>query len=145
MQVFDVDTNIDVIKHHGSTDPLILVSVLAHHGIPHDEVRIGTTRRPAHATHFAAASAHQLRCCRCHNNNKNHERGTATAPQLPSAVKQGDSFTANGSRVRLQAMAKLKEMEAAMNEYFEARSEAAGSGLVVLSGVVELLRALQVV
>ena len=32
-----------------------------------------------------------------------------------------------------------------MNEYFEARSEAAGSGLVVLPGVVELLRALQVV
>jgi phosphoglycolate phosphatase len=46
--------------------------------------------------------------------------------------------------MRLQAMAKLKEMEAAMNEYFEARSEAAGSGLVVLPGVVELLRALQV-
>jgi hypothetical protein len=42
-------------------------------------------------------------------------------------------------------MAKLKEMEAAMNEYFKARSEAAGSGLVVLPGVVELLRALQVV
>lgn len=42
-------------------------------------------------------------------------------------------------------MAKLKEMEAVMNEYFEARSEAAGSGLVVLPGVVELLRALQVV
>ena len=37
-QVFGVDTNIDVIKHHGSTDPLILVSVLAHHGVPHDQV-----------------------------------------------------------------------------------------------------------
>lgn len=37
-KVFDVDTNIDVIKHHGSTDPLILVSVLEHHGVSHDEV-----------------------------------------------------------------------------------------------------------
>ena len=37
-QVFGVDTNIDDIKHHGSTDPLILVSVLAHHGVPHDQV-----------------------------------------------------------------------------------------------------------
>jgi len=36
-QVFDVDTNIDVIKHHGSTDPLILVAVLGHHGVPYDK------------------------------------------------------------------------------------------------------------
>lgn len=37
-KVFGVDTNIDVIKHHGSTDPLILVSVLQHHGVPHEQV-----------------------------------------------------------------------------------------------------------
>lgn len=36
--VFDLDTNVDVIKHHGSTDPLILVKVLTDaHGIDKDE------------------------------------------------------------------------------------------------------------
>ena len=40
--VFGVDTNIDVIKHHGSTDPLILLSVLGHHGIPKAEVRLAS-------------------------------------------------------------------------------------------------------
>ncbi len=39
MQVYDLDTNIDVIKHHGSTDPLILVGILMHHGIAKEEVR----------------------------------------------------------------------------------------------------------
>jgi len=28
----------DVIKHHGSTDPLILISVLEHHGVEKDKV-----------------------------------------------------------------------------------------------------------
>jgi phosphoglycolate phosphatase len=32
-QVFDIDTTIDVVPHHGSTDPLILVKVLEFHGI----------------------------------------------------------------------------------------------------------------
>ncbi len=32
-QVFDLDTNIDVIEHHGSTDGLILVRVVEYHGI----------------------------------------------------------------------------------------------------------------
>ncbi|KAL4452286.1 hypothetical protein ABPG75_007948 [Micractinium tetrahymenae] len=36
-QVFDLDTNIDVIKHHGSTDALILLKVLVHHGILREE------------------------------------------------------------------------------------------------------------
>jgi len=31
--VFNLDTDIDVVQHHGSTDPLILVKVLVHHGI----------------------------------------------------------------------------------------------------------------
>ena len=33
--VFGLETNIDVVPHHGSTDPLILVKVLEFHGIPH--------------------------------------------------------------------------------------------------------------
>ena len=41
-------------------------------------------------------------------------------------------------------MAKLPELERVMNEFFEQRSELAGSGLEVLPGVVPLLNALQV-
>ena len=37
-QVCGLDTDIDVIKHHGSTDPLILVGILMHHGIAKEEV-----------------------------------------------------------------------------------------------------------
>eukprot|EP01023_Acetabularia_acetabulum_P045717 TRINITY_DN4646_c1_g1_i4.p2 TRINITY_DN4646_c1_g1~~TRINITY_DN4646_c1_g1_i4.p2 ORF type:complete len:272 (-),score=45.42 TRINITY_DN4646_c1_g1_i4:41-856(-) len=33
LEVFNIDTHIDVIPHHGSTDPLILLAVLEHHGI----------------------------------------------------------------------------------------------------------------
>eukprot|EP00204_Picochlorum_oklahomense_P003954 CAMPEP_0118802808 /NCGR_PEP_ID=MMETSP1161-20130426/12293_1 /TAXON_ID=249345 /ORGANISM="Picochlorum oklahomensis, Strain CCMP2329" /LENGTH=254 /DNA_ID=CAMNT_0006731159 /DNA_START=97 /DNA_END=861 /DNA_ORIENTATION=- len=32
-RVFSIDTTIDVIPHHGSTDPLILLKVLEYHGI----------------------------------------------------------------------------------------------------------------
>lgn len=32
-EIFDLDTTIDVVPHHGSTDPLILVKVLGFHGI----------------------------------------------------------------------------------------------------------------
>lgn len=47
--------------------------------------------------------------------------------------------------VILQAMAKLKDMEAVMNAFFAERASAkAGEGLEVLPGVVELLKALQV-
>lgn len=38
-EVFKLDTTIDVVPHHGSTDPLILVRVLQHHGVPKEEVR----------------------------------------------------------------------------------------------------------
>jgi phosphoglycolate phosphatase len=38
-EIFDIDTNIDVIKHHGSTDPLILVRILEYHGIAKAVVR----------------------------------------------------------------------------------------------------------
>ncbi|KAI8477326.1 MAG: halo-acid dehalogenase-like hydrolase [Monoraphidium minutum] len=33
-RVFGIDTHIDVVKHHGGTDPLIAVKVMMHHGIP---------------------------------------------------------------------------------------------------------------
>jgi len=36
-QVFDIETTIDVIPHHGSTDPLILVKVLEFHGISEEK------------------------------------------------------------------------------------------------------------
>ncbi|KAK9829863.1 hypothetical protein WJX72_008333 [[Myrmecia] bisecta] len=32
-EVFNLDADIDAIKHHGSTDPLILLRILEHHGI----------------------------------------------------------------------------------------------------------------
>lgn len=40
LQIFGIDTDIDVVKHHGSTDPLILVAVLMHHGVTKEEVRL---------------------------------------------------------------------------------------------------------
>lgn len=36
--VFGLDTHIDVVHHHGSTDPLIIIKVLEHHGISKEEV-----------------------------------------------------------------------------------------------------------
>ncbi|PSC72331.1 haloacid dehalogenase [Micractinium conductrix] len=36
-KVFDLDTHIDVVKHHGSTDALILLKVLTHHGVSQEE------------------------------------------------------------------------------------------------------------
>eukprot|EP00798_Chlamydomonas_sp_ICE-L_P001639 gene1639-33030_t len=36
--VFDIDTTIDVVQHHGSTDPLIVVKVMEHHGLSREEV-----------------------------------------------------------------------------------------------------------
>jgi hypothetical protein len=39
-EVFGLDTNIDVVEHHGSTDPLIVLKVLEHHGIPKEQVRL---------------------------------------------------------------------------------------------------------
>jgi phosphoglycolate phosphatase-like HAD superfamily hydrolase len=48
--VHDIDTNIDVIPHHGSTDQLVVEAVLKHHGVPHDVVwaeDVGVHRRHA--------------------------------------------------------------------------------------------------
>ena len=39
--VFGLDTTIDVIPHHGSTDTLILVAVLEAHGIDKSKVLVG--------------------------------------------------------------------------------------------------------
>jgi hypothetical protein len=36
--VFGIDTHIDVIEHHGGTDPLIAVKVMMHHGIKKEQV-----------------------------------------------------------------------------------------------------------
>ena len=37
-QVFDIDTHIDIIKHHGGTDPLVLMRVLMEaHGVGKDQ------------------------------------------------------------------------------------------------------------
>lgn len=49
-EVFGLDTHIDIIPHHGGTDPLIAIKVLQHHGISKDEVS-------------CAAHQHRL-CCR---------------------------------------------------------------------------------
>jgi hypothetical protein len=38
-KVFGIDTHIDVVAHHGGTDPLIAVKVLEHHGVPREQVR----------------------------------------------------------------------------------------------------------
>lgn len=37
--VFDIDTHIDIVPHHGSTDPLILIKVLEVSGVPSDKAR----------------------------------------------------------------------------------------------------------
>lgn len=39
-QVCNLDTAIEVIKHHGSTDPLILIKVQEHHGISKMQVKL---------------------------------------------------------------------------------------------------------
>jgi hypothetical protein len=36
LQVFGVEGSIDVIKHHGSTDPLIILNTLEYYGIPQE-------------------------------------------------------------------------------------------------------------
>lgn len=37
-EVFGLDTHIDIIPHHGGTDPLIVLKVLEHHGVAKEEV-----------------------------------------------------------------------------------------------------------
>lgn len=37
-EVFGLDTHIDIIPHHGGTDPLIAIKVLEHCGVPKAEV-----------------------------------------------------------------------------------------------------------
>ena len=52
--VFGIDTDIDVVKHHGSTDALILLKVLMHHGIDRDEAAAALPAlQAAMLAHFA--------------------------------------------------------------------------------------------
>jgi len=37
-EVFGIDTTIDVVHHHGFTDPLVLIAVLEHHGVDKAQV-----------------------------------------------------------------------------------------------------------
>ena len=38
--MFDIDTDIDTMQHHGWTDGLILVGMLEQHGISNQEVQL---------------------------------------------------------------------------------------------------------
>lgn len=38
-EVFGIETNIDVVQHHGSTDQLIIEAVMRHHGVPDADIR----------------------------------------------------------------------------------------------------------
>ncbi len=37
-EIYGLDTNLDVIQHHGNTDPLILIRVAEFHGIAKSDV-----------------------------------------------------------------------------------------------------------
>jgi hypothetical protein len=49
-KVFDLDTHIDIIQHHGGTDPLIILKVLEIHGISKEEVGDAAIRDQQHRT-----------------------------------------------------------------------------------------------
>jgi hypothetical protein len=57
--VFGLDTHIDVIKHHGGTDPLIILAVLEHHGIPKEQVAGGRASRGPIARLLPGCYPHQ--------------------------------------------------------------------------------------
>ena len=68
MKVFNLDTDIDILMHHGMTDPLILVSMLEHHGTSRQEVGLrqglldyGLVTEVASGVILAAASF--VLCC----------------------------------------------------------------------------------
>ena len=46
-EAFGLDTNIDVVKHHGSTDPLIIIKVCEHHGISKEDAMAGMAKAQA--------------------------------------------------------------------------------------------------
>lgn len=57
---FDLDTHIDVCRHDGGTDPLILIKVLVeHHGLPPEEVnaKLPEMQRAMLDHYFSAAAA----------------------------------------------------------------------------------------
>lgn len=56
-EVYDLDTDIDVIAHHGGTDPLILKAVLEHHGRDGTEVMRRLKELEGSMIRFAEANA----------------------------------------------------------------------------------------
>jgi hypothetical protein len=86
-EVFEIDTNIDVVPHHGSTDPLILIKVLQHHGVDKAQVRRPARPLPTHPL-LAAGRRRKLRgpsvpavatCCRpCASSPSSKTRWCAT-------------------------------------------------------------------
>ena len=47
-KIFGLDTTIDVVSHHGSTDKLIIRSVLAYHEISVRKLRTNSKTSPTH-------------------------------------------------------------------------------------------------
>lgn len=54
---FQIDTTLDVIQHHGLTDPLILIKVLQHHGIPTEKAAAKLKEMEAVMIKFYEANA----------------------------------------------------------------------------------------
>ena len=102
----------DVIKHHGSTDPLILLAVLEHHGVPLNKAS------PYKSYHIVNIRYHLL-------------------------VFSGWSRSSTHF-LSAQSLPRLKEMEEAMNSFFESHKGSAGAGLCLLPGIHQLLSALKV-
>jgi hypothetical protein len=80
-QVFDLDTTIDAVEHHGSTDPLIILKVLEHHGIPRARVR-GWRAAPSMCASGRASTARCCCCTRCCA-ARVHALGAAARPAWP--------------------------------------------------------------
>ncbi|KAG0490118.1 hypothetical protein HPP92_006981 [Vanilla planifolia] len=61
LQVFGLkDANIDAIKHHGQTDPVILVNTLVHYGIPHDVASEKLPDLKSRMIEYAKEHAHSI-------------------------------------------------------------------------------------
>ena len=43
-EVYGLEADIDEIAHHGSTDQLVLLAVLAHRGVPEEQAEAGIAR-----------------------------------------------------------------------------------------------------
>ncbi|KAG1680552.1 hypothetical protein FOA52_014999 [Chlamydomonas sp. UWO 241] len=59
--VWGIDTHIDVVQHHGATDPLIVIKVMEHHGMKRDEILAKMPEvEAAMNNHFMNASAEDM-------------------------------------------------------------------------------------